>query len=100
MVTQAELTGKVELTPPLDLSHHFSRVTKNRLPSKIKEFYKYFSIPGIGNLAGGEPATAATNTGRLLPNDRPSTCGLLPLRHIRGFSCVAESLQSYSQWRC
>jgi len=39
--------------PPLDLSHHFSRVTKARQDSKIKEFYKYFLIPGIGNLAGG-----------------------------------------------
>ncbi|TVY51850.1 Aromatic amino acid aminotransferase [Lachnellula cervina] len=41
--------------PPLDLSHHFSRVTAARQESKIKEFYKYFQIPGIGNLAGGLP---------------------------------------------
>jgi hypothetical protein len=41
------------LKPPLDLSHHFSRVTKARKESSIKEFYKYFAIPGIGNLAGG-----------------------------------------------
>jgi hypothetical protein len=40
--------------PPLDLSHHFSRVTAARQESKIKEFYKYFMIPGIGNLAGGK----------------------------------------------
>jgi len=40
--------------PPADLSHHFSRVTVARKESKIKEFYKYFQIPGIGNLAGGE----------------------------------------------
>jgi hypothetical protein len=39
--------------PPLDFSYHFSRVTKARQESKIKEFYKYFMIPGIGNLAGG-----------------------------------------------
>lgn len=39
---------------PLDLSHHFSEVTKHRTPSKIKEYYKFFQIPGIGNLAGGE----------------------------------------------
>lgn len=38
---------------PIDLSHHYSRVTKNRVASNIKEFYKYFLIPGIGNLAGG-----------------------------------------------
>jgi DNA-binding transcriptional MocR family regulator len=39
----------------MDLSHHFSRVTKARKESSIKEFYKYFTIPGIGNLAGGLP---------------------------------------------
>jgi hypothetical protein len=43
--------------PPLDFSHHFSRVTKARQESKIKEFYKYFLIPGIGNLAGGKLST-------------------------------------------
>ena len=41
------------LPAPVDLSHHFSRVTKNRAASNVKDFYKYFSIPGIGNLAGG-----------------------------------------------
>jgi hypothetical protein len=43
-----------EPKPPLDLSHHFSRVTVARKESNIKQFYKYFQIPGIGNLAGGE----------------------------------------------
>lgn len=42
------------LPEPRDLSHHFSEVTKNRLPSAIKEYYKFFKIPGIGNLAGGK----------------------------------------------
>ncbi|KAI4180456.1 MAG: hypothetical protein L6R41_007233 [Letrouitia leprolyta] len=45
-------TGKRE---PLDLSHHFSHVTKNRGSSAVKDFYKYFRIPNIGNLAGGLP---------------------------------------------
>ncbi|KAL2118274.1 hypothetical protein VTJ04DRAFT_7934 [Mycothermus thermophilus] len=40
---------------PLDLSHHYSAVTNRRLPSKIKEAYKFFAIPGIHNLAGGLP---------------------------------------------
>lgn len=40
--------------PPLDLSHHFSRITVAREESKMKGFYKYFLIPGIGNLAGGK----------------------------------------------
>lgn len=43
---------------PKDMSHHFSDVTKARQPSRMKEFYKYFMIPNIGQLAGG------------LPNDR------------------------------
>ena len=59
MVAQAEFIATKELSPPLDLSHHYSRISRNRLPSKIKDFYKYFSIPGIGNLAGGESAVAA-----------------------------------------
>ncbi|KAI1076286.1 aromatic amino acid aminotransferase [Whalleya microplaca] len=41
--------------PPKDMTHHFSDVTKARAPSKMKEFYKYFAIPGIGQLAGGLP---------------------------------------------
>ncbi|CAJ2507998.1 Uu.00g091840.m01.CDS01 [Anthostomella pinea] len=41
--------------PPKDMSHHYSDVTKARVPSKMKEYYKYFLIPGIGNLAGGLP---------------------------------------------
>ena len=40
---------------PIDLSHHYSKVTANRSVSNVKDFYKYFKIPGIGNLAGGLP---------------------------------------------
>jgi hypothetical protein len=39
---------------PRDLSHYYSEATKLRAPSKMKMFYKFFQIPGIGNLAGGE----------------------------------------------
>lgn len=46
-------TPIIEQNPPLDLSHYYSRVTKARKESNIKAFYKYFAIPGIGNLAGG-----------------------------------------------
>jgi hypothetical protein len=54
-VSQADATEpKKGPKLPLDLSHHFSRVTAARTESKVKEFYKYFQIPGIGNLAGGE----------------------------------------------
>ena len=46
-------SNNVRGLPPVDLSHHYSRITKNRNVSSIKDFYKYFAIPGIGNLAGG-----------------------------------------------
>ncbi|KAL9006612.1 MAG: hypothetical protein Q9188_000649 [Gyalolechia gomerana] len=72
-------TGKPE---PLDLSHHFSHVTKNRGSSAVKDFYKYFRIPNIGNLAGGLPnnnyfpfdtlegAAALSNRFKPTPNQR------------------------------
>ncbi|KAK3296904.1 pyridoxal phosphate-dependent transferase [Chaetomium fimeti] len=47
--------GRREKPAPLDLSHHYSAVTKRRMPSKIKEAYKFFQIPGILNMAGGLP---------------------------------------------
>ncbi|EHA55358.1 aromatic amino acid aminotransferase [Pyricularia oryzae 70-15] len=40
---------------PRDLSHYYSQTTKNRKPSQVKEFYKFFQIPGIVNFAGGLP---------------------------------------------
>uniref|UniRef100_A0A8H7TQD3 Aminotransferase class I/classII large domain-containing protein n=1 Tax=Bionectria ochroleuca TaxID=29856 RepID=A0A8H7TQD3_BIOOC len=43
------------LSPPRDLSHHFSQSTKNRGASAVKQLYKFFQIPGVGNLAGGLP---------------------------------------------
>lgn len=46
--------GQKPLLPdPTDLTHLLSRNALNRQPSSIKDFYKYFSIPGIGQLAGG-----------------------------------------------
>jgi len=41
---------------PVDLSHHLSRSTRAREASSIKKFYKYFTIPGIGQIAGGTPS--------------------------------------------
>ncbi|KAL8711739.1 MAG: hypothetical protein Q9220_003910 [cf. Caloplaca sp. 1 TL-2023] len=49
------MEGSTGPPAPLDLSHLYSRVTKNRNASLIKGFYKYFGIPNIGNLAGGLP---------------------------------------------
>jgi site-specific recombinase XerD len=45
-----------EFEAPKDLSHLFSKTTKARDVSKIKQFYKYFAIPGIAQLAGGSDA--------------------------------------------
>ncbi|KAF6808403.1 aromatic amino acid aminotransferase [Colletotrichum sojae] len=55
MSTAAASSSSSGLKPPLNLEHHYSGVTKRRLPSKMKEYYKYFQIPGIGQLAGGLP---------------------------------------------
>lgn len=56
-----------ELPEPVDLSHHLTRSTIARQASSVKQFYKFFAIPGIAQLAGG------------LPNDKylHSTCHLL-----------------------
>ena len=51
--TQAVVDSRPE---PKDLSHHLSRATKARQASSIKSFYKYFAIPGIGQVAGGLPS--------------------------------------------
>ncbi len=38
---------------PLDLSHLYSEATNLRQPSRMKQYYKFFQIPGAANLAGG-----------------------------------------------
>ncbi|KAJ5689228.1 hypothetical protein N7462_003620 [Penicillium macrosclerotiorum] len=43
------------IAPPVDISHHFSFAAKNRTPSGVKSFYKYYLIPNIANFAGGLP---------------------------------------------
>lgn len=50
----ASVPQSTSYSPPKDLSHHYSRAAKRRTPSQVKQFYKYFQIPGIQNLAGGE----------------------------------------------
>jgi hypothetical protein len=71
---------------PKDMSHHFSDVTKARMPNKMKEFYKYFQIPGIGQLAGGESQLTLAHVCVLCAvkltkaqMSRFATCELLPL---------------------
>ncbi|PSN74732.1 PLP-dependent transferase [Corynespora cassiicola Philippines] len=48
-------TDPATFPEPVDLSHHLSRSTRAREASSVKKFYKYFSIPGIAQLAGGLP---------------------------------------------
>ncbi|KAJ0114735.1 hypothetical protein J7T55_004476 [Diaporthe amygdali] len=40
---------------PKDFSHYYSVTTAHRVPSAMKAYYKFFRIPGVGNLAGGLP---------------------------------------------
>ncbi|KIH88382.1 aromatic amino acid aminotransferase [Sporothrix brasiliensis 5110] len=49
--------------PPRDLSHLYSEATNLRVASKMKEYYRFFQIPNIANLAGGKSS---------LPISRPS----------------------------
>jgi len=52
-VNRASVMASKGPKPPKDFSYHYSRVTAARKESAVKSFYKYFMIPGIGNLAGG-----------------------------------------------
>ena len=53
--TMESSTGSVDMSRPRpkDMSHHFSDVSLARAPNKMKEYYRFFQIPGIGQLAGG-----------------------------------------------
>jgi hypothetical protein len=55
MMAESSRTRETAKPGPKDMSHHFSEVTKARKPSKMKEYYKFFQIPGIGQFAGGVP---------------------------------------------
>ena len=68
-------SAKTDSRPePIDLSHLYSKVTSNRTTSNVKDFYKYFTIPGIGNLAGGLP------NNNYFPFDTLEAAAALPLR--------------------
>jgi hypothetical protein len=87
---------------PLDLSHHYSVVTKRRLPSQIKAAYKFFQIPGILNIAGGvscwSSASSLLSSIHLLNPTvyRPSQCRLLPLRHAGSPGSEARAMDSFA----
>lgn len=70
MANNARVTVSAD---PVDLSHHFSDTTLNRKASSVKDFYKYFLIPGIGNLAGGPSTVSAVGVlTRLIKSYRSS----------------------------
>ncbi len=56
-----------EKPAPLDLSHHYSVVTKRRVASKLKDAYKFFQIPGILNIAGGEDSLSPVSSDAVAP---------------------------------
>ena len=47
---------------PKDFSHYYSVTTAHRVPSAMKAYYKFFQIPGIGNLAGGKQFASFTKS--------------------------------------
>ncbi|OJJ95432.1 hypothetical protein ASPACDRAFT_1876164 [Aspergillus aculeatus ATCC 16872] len=47
--------SNLQKSPPLDLSHHLSAVTKRRENSLVKSLYKYMIRPNVDNMAGGLP---------------------------------------------
>lgn len=56
-----------------DMSHHLNSITKRREANKLKELYKYASIPGMIPMAGGIPSPAIfpfeTLSAQILPYD-------------------------------
>ncbi|KAG8529842.1 uncharacterized protein KY384_005323 [Bacidia gigantensis] len=84
MATSAERFGTVSADTsedhlePVDISHHYSFVTKNRHRTFIKGFYKYFRIPNIGQLAGGLPNY------KYFPFDTLEACAALPNHSTSG----------------
>ncbi|KAL1852849.1 hypothetical protein Daus18300_012013 [Diaporthe australafricana] len=53
--TAAGSAATADKPKPKDFSHYYSVTTAHRVPSAMKAYYKFFQIPGIGNLAGGLP---------------------------------------------
>ncbi|KAI1827934.1 pyridoxal phosphate-dependent transferase [Xylaria intraflava] len=89
---------------PRDMSHHYSDITKARKPSTMKKFYKFFTIPGIGNFAGGLPnpqffpfdtlEAQSANANRWTPTpNRPGADGLssMPPAKATGKNAKAAS---------
>ncbi|KAF8165378.1 pyridoxal phosphate-dependent transferase [Crassisporium funariophilum] len=54
----SKLSEKYTQDEAIDLSHHLSRLARNRALSPLKGLQKYFGKPGILSLAGGLPSPA------------------------------------------
>lgn len=80
---------------PIDLSHHLSRSTKAREASSVKRFYKYFSIPGIAQLAGGG-CRFIRRVSRLTAV-RATKRQVLPLRHPRSQGLAPQPMEAHAQ---
>lgn len=51
----ATATGMASGKPlPKDLSHYLSVTAAARKPNAMKQYYRFFLIPGVGNLSGGK----------------------------------------------
>lgn len=59
--TAAGSAGMASKPKPKDFSHYYSVTTAHRIPSAMKAYYKFFQIPGIGNLAGGKHSPLPRN---------------------------------------
>jgi aromatic amino acid aminotransferase I len=46
--------SEADFADAIDLSHHLSEVSKNRVISPLKGLQKYFGKPGMLSLAGGQ----------------------------------------------
>jgi hypothetical protein len=44
----------------IDLSHHLSDIARNLRPNPLKAMYKYWGVPGLINVAGGEQQSSLT----------------------------------------
>jgi hypothetical protein len=60
--TAAGSAGMASKPKPKDFSHYYSVTTAHRIPSAMKAYYKFFQIPGIGNLAGGKHFPSSTES--------------------------------------
>lgn len=81
---------------PVSLARHYNRTTLARKGNPMKGFYKYFLIPGITNLAGGElcaPDSDGSFSSSLTPiASRTAIQWLLSVRYPRSRCRLCEPI--------